>query len=260
MKIDMHCHSKEGSIDAKVGILDYAKKLKKEGFDGMLITDHNSYQGYRTYRDASLKAKRELGDFRVFKGIEYDTRNGGHILVILPEGIKSRLVEIRGMAVEMLIETVHSLGGILGPAHPYGTGYFAIMHTNIIKKQEELLDKFDFVEVFNAYASPTANIDARKLAERLGKPGTAGSDAHHFLMVGTTGTIFSREIHNNNELIRAVLDNAITDAGSLIEIVRSKTNFVLKELGIAGYWVYNKLGSVLSFKARRREYKKHRMK
>ena len=38
MKLDMHCHTKEGSIDAKVPIQEYITKLVKEGFDGMLVT------------------------------------------------------------------------------------------------------------------------------------------------------------------------------------------------------------------------------
>ena len=46
MKLDMHCHTKEGSIDAKVPIQEYITKLVKEGFDGMgygetNCTDHN---------------------------------------------------------------------------------------------------------------------------------------------------------------------------------------------------------------------------
>lgn len=254
MKIDMHCHTREGSIDAKVDILSYARKLKKEGFGGMLVSDHNSYDGYRTWRDAK-EEKKDLRDFHVFKGIEYDTRNGGHILVILPEGMKSKLVEIRGMAVERLIEVVHSLGGILGPAHPYGTGYFAIMHTNIIKKQEELLDKFDFVEIFNSGSSPTSNRDARKLAKTLKKPGIGGSDAHKSMMIGTAGTLFTREIRDNDDLIAAIRDNAIEEARNFKEILRAKSNLILKELGIAGYWVYNKAGALVHTHARHREYR-----
>ena len=47
MKIDMHCHVKEGSIDSKVSLDEYITKLKEHGFDGMLITDHDTYKGYR---------------------------------------------------------------------------------------------------------------------------------------------------------------------------------------------------------------------
>ena len=47
MKIDMHCHVKEGSIDSKVSLEDYITLLKKKEFQGMVITDHNTYNGYR---------------------------------------------------------------------------------------------------------------------------------------------------------------------------------------------------------------------
>ena len=50
MKLDMHCHVKEGSIDSKVSLDDYISKLKAEGFDGMLITDHDTYKGYRHWK------------------------------------------------------------------------------------------------------------------------------------------------------------------------------------------------------------------
>lgn len=50
MKIDMHCHVKEGSIDSKVSLEDYITLLKKKGFQGMVITDHNTYNGYRYWK------------------------------------------------------------------------------------------------------------------------------------------------------------------------------------------------------------------
>ena len=45
MKLDMHCHTAEGSTDSKVGIEDYIISLKKQGYNGMLVTDHDSYGG-----------------------------------------------------------------------------------------------------------------------------------------------------------------------------------------------------------------------
>ena len=50
MKIDMHCHVKEGSIDSKVGVEEYITILKKHGFQGMVITDHDTYNGYRYWK------------------------------------------------------------------------------------------------------------------------------------------------------------------------------------------------------------------
>ena len=50
MKIDMHCHTKEGSIDGKVPIEEYIRMLRNQGFGGMLVTDHDSYGGYRQWK------------------------------------------------------------------------------------------------------------------------------------------------------------------------------------------------------------------
>ena len=46
MKFDMHCHTKEGSMDGKVPIDDFIAELIRKGFNGMLVSDHNSYNGY----------------------------------------------------------------------------------------------------------------------------------------------------------------------------------------------------------------------
>ena len=101
MKLDMHCHTKEGSIDAKVPIQEYITKLVKEGFDGMLVTDHNSYDGYRKFEKIAKNLHLEK-PFTVLKGIEYDTRDGGHVIAVLPDCINDAFMEIRGMTLAQL--------------------------------------------------------------------------------------------------------------------------------------------------------------
>ena len=71
MKIDMHCHVREGSIDSKVPIEEFIKKLQSKGIGGMLVTDHDTYNGYRHWKN-TIKG-RKYKDFVVLKGIEYDT-------------------------------------------------------------------------------------------------------------------------------------------------------------------------------------------
>ena len=66
MKIDMHCHTKEGSLDGKVPISEYINILKSQGYGGMLVTDHDSYDGYRYWKH---NIKNVDKDFVVFKGI-----------------------------------------------------------------------------------------------------------------------------------------------------------------------------------------------
>ena len=64
VRFDMHCHTAEGSPDAKVKILDYIDLLKQRGFHGMLVTDHDSYSGYKAY----LRQKDKVKDFTVLRG------------------------------------------------------------------------------------------------------------------------------------------------------------------------------------------------
>ena len=87
MKIDMHCHVHEGSIDSRVSLDEYITVLKEKGFDGMLITDHDSYHGYRHWK-YEMKGKAHQ-DFVVLKGIEYDTcllytsESGGSLIYLI---------------------------------------------------------------------------------------------------------------------------------------------------------------------------------
>lgn len=167
MKIDMHCHVKEGSIDSKVGVEEYITILKKHGFQGMVITDHDTYNGYRYWKE-NIKGKKHT-DFVVLKGIEYDTRDAGHILVIMPEGVKMRLLEMRGMPLALLIDLVHRNGGVLGPAHPCGEKYMSFTNARRYYLSPEIVKRFDFVEAFNSCEPVSSNSGAEKLAEKIWK-------------------------------------------------------------------------------------------
>ena len=56
MKIDMHCHVREGSIDSKVPIEEFIKKLQSKGIGGMLVTDHDTYNAV-SYTHLTLPTK-----------------------------------------------------------------------------------------------------------------------------------------------------------------------------------------------------------
>ena len=82
MKFDMHCHTKEGSMDGKVMIEEYICALKKKGFGGMLVSDHNSYDGYREWKK-SIKGKAHQ-DFIVLKGLwPHHLAGEGHFAAVL---------------------------------------------------------------------------------------------------------------------------------------------------------------------------------
>lgn len=252
MKLDMHCHTREGSIDAKVDIQTYIETLMKKGFDGMLITDHNSYRGYEHWKKIS-ELSCPLSPFVVLKGIEYDTCNGGHIIAVLPENTHEKLLEVRGMTVEQLEKVVHSLGGILGPAHPYDTGYYAFMNTRAGKKHPDLLACFDFIETYNSCAKPLANFRAKRLAVELHLPETAGSDTHRPEVIGSAYTEFPVYIRNNDDLISAIKGGSrpVVKEQFFRNMHRDR-NFVIEKLGIGGYWIYNRTAALKAMRKRRR--------
>lgn len=213
MRIDMHCHTREGSLDGKVPLKDYVLRLKALGYDGMLITDHNSYKAYRYYvRHAN---DYEFEDFTVLKGIEYDTCDAGHILVIMPEGFLP-ILEVRGIPVRMLIEIVHTFHGILGPAHPCGEKFLSITICKYYQKHPEVISMFDFIEVFNSNVTDEANEKAVALAEEYGLPGTSGSDSHKLDNIGLAYTEFTRPITTESDLIEYIKagEQPVTCGGS----------------------------------------------
>lgn len=257
MKFDMHCHTKEGSIDAKVSIEAYIKELRTKGFDGMLVTDHNSFKGYQKWKE-SHSGRGWESCFAVLKGVEYDTRDGGHMIAVLPDGVSCRLLELRGLSVAELEKIVHFMGGILGPAHPYGTGFFALMNNYWVKRHQNIIEKFDFIETINSCTQKYSNYQARQLAEKYKKPQIAGSDAHKKHIIGTAYTVFNEKIQCNNDLIRAVKENRqMYVDGSLNDNYLKRENVILKFMGIAGYWLYNQIGALWYTFARMKEKKNY---
>lgn len=90
----------------------------------------------------------------------------------MPENIKLRLLELRGIPVQMLIPIVHNYGGILGPAHPCGEKFMSFMNAKAYERNPDILKEFDFMEIFNACEPQEVNDRAVKIAEKYDLPGT----------------------------------------------------------------------------------------
>ena len=243
MKIDMHCHVKEGSLDSKVGVDEYITLLKEKGFQGMVITDHNTYKGYRYWKN-NIKGKTHT-DFVVLKGIEYDTRDAGHILVIMPEGVKMRLLELRGMTVSVLIDFVHRNGGVLGP-HPCGEKYLSFANTKRFRKSPDLMNRFDFVEAFNCCESEESNAQALELAKKYDKVTVGGSDAHKPDCVGMAYTVLPEPVTCETELISMIHRKiAFQTGGDHYGKTTKEKMGKVKMLFAYSFWFYNKSGELL---------------
>lgn len=250
MKLDMHCHTKEGSPDSKVSLLENIEILKKRGYQGMLISDHDSYKAYRYYQKLSEKPE----DFVVLKGIEYDTIDAGHMLIIMPTDVKLPVLELRGLPVILLIEIVHHHGGIIGPAHPCGEKFLSICNTLRGKITGNIYKKFDFVEGYNACEDANSNIRAMQLAEEYDLPCFGGSDSHKPNGAGFGYTIIQEHIHNETELINYIRSGKATIAGGIHyeHTTKAKLGRVNKVL-VYSFWFYNKFTALLRRKARNLE-------
>lgn len=255
MKLDMHCHTREGSSDAHVSIEEYINLLKKQGFDGMLVTDHDSYGGYRYYRKY-LKGK--IKDFVVLKGIEYDTVDAGHMIIVMPEKVNLRILEHRGLPVRLLIHIVHQYGGIIGPAHPCGEPNLSIFSTGKFRRREvSIADRFDFIEGFNSGEDAEANERAMNIAAKYNKPVTGGSDAHKHDCVGLAYTILESEVRSENELIDFIKSKKKTSCGGEKYLGTIKEHLgKWNKLLVYGFWPYNKAGTILHYRPRSKELTK----
>lgn len=243
MRFDMHCHTKEGSMDGKVTIENFISILIDRGYDGMLVSDHNSYNGYRAWKKNLKDSK--FQDFVVLKGIEYDTIDAGHILVIMPENVKLKILELRGLPVQLLIDIVHKNGGILGPAHPCGEKYLSITNTRKHRNQLAVMDKFDFLEGFNACETVQSNRNASAIAEQFEKPRFGGSDAHKPDCIGLAYTDFEDEIRCESDLIRCVKEKKVISCGGSYYKGTTKEKIgKANNILVQSFWLYNRLGSL----------------
>lgn len=248
----MHCHVKEGSVDSRVSLEEYITILKEHGIQGMLVTDHDTYHGYRYWKNHIKDISHT--DFYVFKGIEYDTCDAGHILVIMPQGVKMRLLELRGLPVVVLIDFVHRHGGILGPAHPCGEKYLSFTKTKRYEHAPEIMKRFDFIESFNACEPLESNEHAWKLTQKYHKPGIGGSDAHKPDCVGMGYTEFPEDVTCETELISLIRNKVPVETGGIIYGKTTKDKIgKVNQLLVYSFWVYNKGGELLKRSRRKKK-------
>lgn len=202
MKIDMHVHTQEGSPCSRVPVKLLVDKLKEKGFDGVLLTDHESIKGFRHLRSSFGLPD----DFVVLRGFECTTTLGD-MLVILPT---EEVIPYRDdMTPFALIEMVHEKGGVVGIAHMFRDIVSIGNNARSFEELETIVQRADFIEVENGGATADANFTAWWWAKQYFKPQTKGSDSHILSGVGKTGTVFLGDIKNEQDLIRAIQNNRI---------------------------------------------------
>ena len=146
-------------------------KCLDEGVDVLAVTDHNEISG--------AQALQRHAPFHVIVGEEIRTTEGGEIIgLFLQEKIA------QGQHARDVVREIRAQGGLIYFPHPFD---------RIRTKQwpdplrATLLQTADIVEIFNARSMTRApERKAREAAERLGKVGCVGADAHFPREIGPT--------------------------------------------------------------------------
>lgn len=167
------------------------------GLDAVCLTDH-----HRSWPRHDLDRLEEVANIRVFGGSEITTTEGD-ILVFGLAAVPHSVV-----AIGDLRRLVVADGGILIAAHPFRgarlqewNGVGAVGGTPDVPR---VFGYVDAVEVCNGCEGERENEAAARIAERLGLPGVAGSDAHRLEEVGRCVTVLEREVGDVFELVAAL--------------------------------------------------------
>ncbi len=165
VRLDMHVHSAYSldsmvSIEALVGAWQKNRVLS-------LVCDHDSIEGSRRVYARIRKIDPEIP---LVLAEEITTAEGEIIGVFLTDEIRP------GMSAAETLDTIRDQGALSIVPHPFCT-----LRSTAIRREAlyEIIDRVDIVEGFNARnPSPAENDRAAAYARELGKPVSAGSDAH----------------------------------------------------------------------------------
>ena len=160
--------------------------MKKKGLRGVAPTEH--------WRAATLKVIERDGRF-IIPACEYKSTDYGEVIGLF---ISSH---IENRSFEEIAEDVHAENGLVILPHPRDplrkhTAIRRGLPDEIIKKHVDLIEGINsrcFIPLFNKRA--------QKLARRLKKPMTAGSDGHTFLEMGH-GKTWLQDIETADDIYR----------------------------------------------------------
>jgi predicted metal-dependent phosphoesterase TrpH len=149
------------------------------------ITDHNNFEAYGLAKDN--------GKVIVIPGIEVSSKEG-HILAY---GIDRDIP--RGLSVKDTIDAIHEAGGVAFAAHPY-RWWSGLGEDNTVSHD------FDGIEAKNGRSTPSGNKRSEALAARVGKPVSAGSDAHTPEHIGDGVVELPDDVSTWQEALKALMD------------------------------------------------------
>ena len=194
MRIDLHTHTSPRSPCSSIDPLELVREASRLGLDGICLTEHQVL-----WQPDEIAELAQETPVKIFRGNEFTTNQGDILVFGYEEDIKELLT------IEELRDRVAAVEGFMIAAHPFrGFKTFGIGQLQMTVEQacnRKMFDYVDALEIRNGKVSDEENEMAARVADRLGLPGTAGSDAHRLDEVGKWVTDFERAIENEQELI-----------------------------------------------------------
>jgi hypothetical protein len=217
---ETHLHTAQSSACARTYGADYIQAYKELGYTGIIVTDHfyNSNTDVKKelpwrewverfcegYEDA--KAEGDKQGLDVFFGWEETFVDDDYLVYGLDKAWLLEHPEAARWTRKQQYEAVKKNGGCVVQAHPFRQHYYI---------QEIYLetDYVDAVEVANA-GNMRDSFDAlaKRYADRLGLPGTAGSDIHNADQVRSGrvfGVYLDRKLESIHDYVKAIRENRL---------------------------------------------------
>ncbi len=203
LKADLHSHT-HYSRDCITSPETYVRRCLALGINCVAVTDHNNIEG--------ALAVRKVAPFKVIVAEEVKTTHGELTGLFLREPVPPDL------SPEETIERIKAQGGLVSLPHPFDRLRREPLRNDA---RQRILKHLDIVEVYNARTTfQRDNERARRLAEDLGLPMGAGSDAHSPWEIGTT-YIEMPDFEDPDEFLRALRQGRIVGkpANPLVHVI-----------------------------------------
>lgn len=208
---DPHNHSFES--DGRSSFLDNFTQLAEKGFSFVITADHNAVDPWnKATQDAAVAELKKTfdGEFVALKGSEITTAGNAHVLCYNHTTNYAALKDS-----QWIIDEVINQGGLAFLAHPFiGENYYF----NGIEDDQTATDiykNFTGVEIYNGETSMVRSQDGEynfknlEFWDRMNLTGqrkffgTAGSDAHDSIIIGTVGNALLADSLSEEDLMKA---------------------------------------------------------
>ena len=182
--LELHLHTKAGSADSSITVDQLGERARAMGTGALVVSEH-----FRVWSEWEREAFELRWKIQLYPAIEVTTDLGHTLLIGAEPALKlpSKTDELLAMAKDR--------GWFAIAAHPFRQYFDHGVHISQRPPFEPDLDaaalaqypyfaQVDAIEVANGGSTDLENALALDVATVLGKPVTAGSDAHHIDEIG----------------------------------------------------------------------------